>query len=330
MLERVQDLFVDDVPQDDGTIKHGSDHHHTRDLLLGNIDMLLSVYDYYVRLGAHTETPRDKLEGERRELQAQITKLEKDGDPNEQLEGAKVELNEIMREMEDTTWTFHKIETPKTIDLEHMDQKAMETFQRMFLDTEDEDKIAAGTALHAEDTRGDGKTDRVLIDTNGDGSANVVGYDTTGDGKIDSYDTTGDGNIDTKASANVNMDAAMPVDRPDTLINLRQFRQICLDCNLLCSSCQMADVGRLFLYSSREDTTSETGGYELSEVDEKNPHFAGNSNHVYEYVEALIRCSHAIWFSKRKDGFQTLHEVSTRRNSLRCLWFLDLLLTDCL
>lgn len=60
VLERVQDLFVDDVKQDDGSLKHGEDHHHTRDLVLGNIDMLLSVYDYYVRLGAHTETPRDK------------------------------------------------------------------------------------------------------------------------------------------------------------------------------------------------------------------------------------------------------------------------------
>ena len=84
----------------------------------------------------------------------------------------------------------------------------------------------------------------------------------------------------------------MPVDRPDTLINLRQFRQICLDCNLLCSSCQMADVGRIFLYSSREDATSETGGYELSEVDESNPHFSGNSNHVYEYLLRRIHITH--------------------------------------
>ena len=324
VLERVQDLFVDDVPQDDGTVKHGKDHSETRDLLLGNIDMILSVYDYYVRLGVHTETKRDKLEIERKEVQAQITqkygKYEKGGmdpdedlddDPPEEYEDLKERLGKIMRAMEDTTWVFHKVE-PRTIDLEHMDQRAMETFQRMFMDKADEDLIANGKALR--DVKGDdGLVDVVEIDTTGDGKADVVGYDTTGDGKIDSYDTTGDGVIDTKAETHhTNVEAAIPVDRPDTLINLRQFRQLCLDCKLLCNTCQMADVGRLFLHSSREDTTTEAGGYELSEVDEKNPHFGGNSNHVYEYVEALIRVSHAIWFSNRKDGSQTLHGCFSR------------------
>lgn len=329
VLERVQDLFVDDIPQDDGTVKHGADHAQTRDVLLGNIDMILSVYDYYVRLGAHTETKRDQLEQEVREVQTKITQLEKQitqlentldhenmnapssqeyVSASQELETSRVRLRAIMRAMEDTSWKFHKI-NPKTIDLDHMDQQAMETFQRMFMDTEDEDLIANGTVL---DRLSNKEKGMVAIDTTGDGKANVFGYDTTGDGKIDSYDTTGDGNIDTKASAGDNMNAAIPVDRPDTLINLRQFRQLCLDCKLLCGSCQLADVGRLFLYSSREDTTSEKGGYELSEVDEKNPHFSGNSNHVYEYVEALIRMSHTIWFSKSKTGSKTLNHCVQR------------------
>ena len=68
-------------------------------------------------------------------------------------------------------------------------------------------------------------------------------------------DTTGDGQTDTKTGDAVQTQAALPVDRPDTLINLRQFRQLSLDCKLLCSSCQMADVGRVFLFSSREDSS---------------------------------------------------------------------------
>ena len=330
VLERVQDLFVDDIPQPDGTVKHGADHAETRDTLLGNIDMLLSVYDYYVRLGVHTETKRDELEKDLAQLQSRITELEEylqqleetpgyqdrsqrcmsqeHVEGSQKLEAARERLHEIMRAMEDTSWKFHLIE-PKVIDLEHMDQTAMETFQRMFMDTADEDLIAKGTVLPA--LEGDAQN-MVRIDTTGDGKANVFGYDTTGDGTIDSYDTTGDGTIDTKASAGGVMEAALPVDRPDTLINLRQFRQLCLDCKLLCTTCQMADVGRTFLYSSREDTTSEEGGFDLSEVDEKNPHFSGNSNHVYEYVESLIRVSHTIWFSKKKGGCQTLHECFKR------------------
>eukprot|EP01043_Picozoa_sp_COSAG02_P020756 COSAG02_NODE_1031_length_15073_cov_13.084279_2_plen_856_part_00 len=380
VLERVQDLFVDDIPQDDGTVKHGADHAGTRDVLLGNIDMILSVYDFYVRLGAHTETTRDELEEEMRELQGDITGLEQklaqledqDAgiseaatsqehiDASQELEAARVRLRAIRRSIEDTTWKFRKIE-PKTIDLEHMDAAAMETFQRMFMDAADEALIAKGTVVPWTppasqrkteiDTTGDGKLDTfgydtngdgtvdaydttgdgtinitagagnkpwmtgkkiVGIDTTGDGKPNVFGYDTTGDGEIDSYDTTGDGTIDTRASGAGAMDAAIPVDRPDTLINLRQFRQLCLDCKLLCSSCQMADVGRIFLYSSREDTTSEKGGYELSEVDEQNPHFSGNSNHVYEYVEALVRVSHAIFLSKSKNGSKTLADCFQR------------------
>ena len=311
VLERVEDLFVDDVLLDDGTKKRGADHNKTRDTLLGNIDMILSVYDYYVRLGAHTETKRDTLEQQRRSLQSKISKLEAEEDdedePSDALEKARDELAETMRQMEDTTWAFNKIE-PKCIDLDHMDQKAMETFQRMFMDAEDVENIAKGKLLGEVDEKGDGAVDKVMIDTTGDGQADVVGYDTTGDGKIDSYDTTGDGQTDTKTGDAVQTQAALPVDRPDTLINLRQFRQLSLDCKLLCSSCQMADVGRVFLFSSREDSTSEAGGFELSEVEENNPHFGGNQNHVYEFVETLIRVSHQIWFSKRKSGHKTLHQ----------------------
>jgi hypothetical protein len=43
--------------------------------------------------------------------------------------------------------------------------------------------------LVAEDRRGDGVADKVLIDSTGDGKADIVGFDTTGDGQIDSYDT---------------------------------------------------------------------------------------------------------------------------------------------
>lgn len=124
-----------------------------------------------------------------RELQALITKLEKEGDPLDQLDPAKEELSQIMREMEVTTWAFHKIE-PKTIDLEHMDQKAMETFQRMFMYTKNEEVIAAGTVDPGGGAKDDDrKPKKVMIDTNGDGNANVAGWDTTGDGVLDSYDT---------------------------------------------------------------------------------------------------------------------------------------------
>lgn len=191
VLSRVLDLFAD--PED---------HVQTRASLLSNIDMLLSVYDYYVHLGSDVTLLRGGV----------------------------------------GSGQFKKIEA-KTIDLEHMDEAAAAAFEKMFRQdssSSDEDEEAGGA---------DSKGVREL--------------------KI--------------------------VDRPEEIITLRQFRQLCLDCKMLCSQCQLADVGRIFLFSSREAATSETGGYELSEVQENDPHFGGNQAHVYEFIETIIRCANRIY-----------------------------------
>ena len=51
-LKRVEGLYLDE-----------EDHRQTRELVLGNIDMLLSVYDYYVQLGNDAALPVSGGEG---------------------------------------------------------------------------------------------------------------------------------------------------------------------------------------------------------------------------------------------------------------------------
>jgi hypothetical protein len=43
----------------------------------------------------------------------------------------------------------------------------------------------------------------------------------------------------------------MFVDRPNFGLSLGQFRQLCLDCDIIGEGCRMSDVGRLFALSSR-------------------------------------------------------------------------------
>jgi hypothetical protein len=97
---------------------------------------------------------------------------------------------------------------------------------------------------------------------------------------------------------------AVPTDRPNTLVRLRQCLQLALDCNVLSSDCSRAALGRLFLFSSREvdDIQSYTeqaaggkqaaGHTEISDVDERNPHNGNNQLHVYEFIEWVVRLAH--------------------------------------
>eukprot|EP01052_Picozoa_sp_SAG31_P031623 SAG31_NODE_3370_length_4353_cov_5.039962_6_plen_152_part_00 len=112
----------------------------------------------------------------------------------------------------------------------------------------------------------------------------------------------------------------MALDRPYSLITLRQCWQLGVDCGIVNHVLQRADLSRLFLYSSREKGDSTTDGIEISNCDEENPHHPNNELHIYEFIEWIIRCADSFYEGSTAGPTATVHSrfkrLYARRHSI--------------
>lgn len=129
---------------------------------------------------------------------------------------------------------------------------------------------------------------------------------------------------------------------PTTLITLRQFWRMGHDCNFVDGDCPLADIGRMFTFSCREEELANVEGFhrfpkgqdgyalrlraarEQSEIDSvkelpelrdpvtqrwkqvgahdvENPHHPNNRQHLFRFIETILRCAHRRLAAEKKN-----------------------------
>jgi hypothetical protein len=73
---------------------------------------------------------------------------------------------------------------------------------------------------------------------------------------------------------------------PNEVLIFAQFWQLALDTQIICRECQLAAIGRMFLWSTRQEGTVSA---KLSVQNRNSPHDIRNQCHFFEFIETLIR-----------------------------------------